>query len=191
MPRQLYTIGHGNITFDAFLALLTAQQIELLVDVRSAPYSRYVPHFNQNALQHALSAAQIKYSFAGAQLGGRPTDPTCYRDGQVPDPKMERAKYLKLVDYAEVAKRPFYLAGIERLLSLSDQFRTVVMCSEENPDHCHRSALIQKTLLERGVAVFHIRQSGDVTQAGLTASTEELKDALDQVDGRLTQPLLF
>jgi len=166
----IYTIGHGNTSVDQFIALLHDQFgiITVLVDVRSMPYSRYIPDFNREHLPHHLAKIGIKYSFAGDQLGGRPDDPTCYKNGEVPDGKIAKNRYLKLVDYDEVAKRDFYQSGLHRLLTLAQSQTVVIMCSEENPDHCHRSHLITKSLLISGIPVKHIRHDGQIIIPNLT-----------------------
>ena len=46
-----HTIGHSNHSPDKFLALLRAYGIATLVDVRSWPTSRHLPHFNRLALE--------------------------------------------------------------------------------------------------------------------------------------------
>ena len=48
---KLYTIGHSNHSIDRFIQLLDENGIMILVDVRSAPYSRYNPQFNKEDLQ--------------------------------------------------------------------------------------------------------------------------------------------
>ncbi len=42
----VYSIGHSNQSVKAFLELLRTHGIQILIDVRSSPYSKYVPHFN-------------------------------------------------------------------------------------------------------------------------------------------------
>ena len=79
----IYTIGHSNHEWRDFLVLLHQYGIEMLVDVRSAPYSRYSPQFNRELLAPSLEAEGIGYAFAGEYLGGRPKDPDCYREGVV------------------------------------------------------------------------------------------------------------
>jgi uncharacterized protein (DUF488 family) len=37
-----------------------------------------------------------------------------------------------------------------------------IMCSEEDPAHCHRRLLVSKVLLDRGVTIAHIRRNGRV-----------------------------
>ena len=80
--------------------------------------------------------------------GGRPSDPTCYKNGELPPPKSD---YLNLIDYATVASRPWYSDGIERLIELAGKNRIAIMCSEEDPVRCHRHHLIAQTLLDRGI----------------------------------------
>jgi uncharacterized protein (DUF488 family) len=158
----IYTIGHSNQDQGDLIGLLGEQGIETLVDVRSSPYSRYAPHFNRESLGPALEHADIEYVFAGEYLGGRPTDPSCYKNGIVPP---AQADFLKLVDYAAVATRPWFIEEIDRLLEIAGDKRTAIMCSEEDPAQCHRHHLIAQSLLERGVEVQHIRKTGAIEEA--------------------------
>ena len=52
----LFTIGHSNHTEEKFLGLLREHDIDVLVDVRSQPLSRYNPQFNSNNLKRVLAA---------------------------------------------------------------------------------------------------------------------------------------
>ena len=136
------------------------------MDVRTVPYSQYTHQFNREVFANTLKEAGIEYKFAGEPLGRRPNDPTCYKRGELPQNK---TNYLELVDYAEVAKRDWYQKGIGRLLTIAEQHRTVIMCSEEDPNHCHRHHLIAQTLIKKGVIVSHIRKNGDIEVAKLEA----------------------
>ena len=158
----LYTIGHSNQSGEELVALLGAHGIGQVVDVRSVPFSRWTPQFNREALERMVAAHGIAYAFAGDYLGGRPTDPGCFYDGVVPEGE---ADYLSLVDYAEVARRPWYQRGLSRLLELADALPTAVMCSEEDPLRCHRHHLIAQTLLAQGRSVWHIRRGGALEPA--------------------------
>ena len=155
---QIYTIGHSNASASDFLEVLHRFGIEVIVDVRSAPYSQYTPHFNRETLARTLPGAGIEYVYAGDYLGGRPQDPTCYKHGKVPTGKVD---YLKLVDYPEVARRPWYLKGIDRLIQIASERITAIMCSEEDPHNCHRYHLIAPTLEARGIKVTHLRLKED------------------------------
>ena len=76
----LWTIGHSNHPLEAFLDLLTRHRIEVLVDVRSSPYSRYASQFNREALRQPLHDRAVQYLFLGDLLGGRVEDDRFYDD---------------------------------------------------------------------------------------------------------------
>jgi len=46
----IVTIGHSRHSLELFVALLEAAQLTAVADVRSAPISRFSPHFNKGAL---------------------------------------------------------------------------------------------------------------------------------------------
>ena len=62
---MLFSIGHGNRSWDSFLEILTAQECKFLIDVRSFPRSRFNPSFDRAVLEEACSSAGIKYVFMG------------------------------------------------------------------------------------------------------------------------------
>jgi hypothetical protein len=51
---ELYTIGHSTLEMDDFQSLLKENYIQVLVDVRSQPYSRFNPQFNRESFKHAI-----------------------------------------------------------------------------------------------------------------------------------------
>jgi uncharacterized protein (DUF488 family) len=145
--QPLYSIGYGSRTFQDFVQALLAHRIEYVIDVRSAPYSKFKPEFSKEALQAALKRLGFHYVYMGDQLGGQPADPGCYADGKV--------------DYAAVRTKPFFHAGLERLRTVSkDRLRAVILCSEERPEQCHRSKLIGEALAALGIPVRHIDEKG-------------------------------
>lgn len=170
---RLYTIGHSNHSLEKLIRLLEDNGVMTVVDVRSAPYSRYNSQFNKDNLDSVLSQRGIHYAFAGQYLGGRPSDPSCYKSRMLPG---EGADYLHEVDYPEVMKRDWFIKGIERLLELADEQTTAILCSEENPAECHRHHLIAKYIMATHpeVSVRHIRGDGRVF--GAAAITESLDE---------------
>jgi uncharacterized protein (DUF488 family) len=144
----LFTIGHSNIPLTDFLKLLEYYEIDVLIDVRSSPYSRVAPHFGREPLKRSLAEERIAYVFAGKELGGRPPEMDHYSDDGH-------------VLYWRLAENPRFLLGIERVVDVARQRRAVVMCSEEDPAGCHRHLLIARVLEGSGVDATHIR--GDST----------------------------
>ncbi|MDD4530403.1 MAG: DUF488 domain-containing protein, partial [Candidatus Gracilibacteria bacterium] len=68
MNNNLYTLGHGALNIEDFNLILTQNNIDILVDIRSVPFSRYYPHFNRKYLEHIKT--NYKYVYAGEYLGG-------------------------------------------------------------------------------------------------------------------------
>jgi uncharacterized protein (DUF488 family) len=169
--RTIYTIGHSSHTAEHFVYLLQQHRIEVLVDTRSAPYSRYSPQFDREALRDSVIAAGVKYLYLGDTVGGRPKDEAHYDEHG-------RARY------AAMGKDEEFLGGIARLEHGADEFRIALMCSEEDPAHCHRRLLIGRVLIERGAELLHIRGTGAVdAEAHVAAASGK---ALIE-----TQPALF
>lgn len=150
---RVYTIGHSDHDLDRFLALVQGQGVDTVVDVRSQPYSHWVPAYNRETLRGALEAAGLAYVFMGESLGGRPADLSLYdSDGLVPD-------------YERVAATPGFQEGIEALVHLAGQATVVIMCSEGDYHQCHRARLITPALLALDVHVTHILPDGRTVDA--------------------------
>lgn len=163
----IYSIGHSNLETNKFLNLLKQFEIEIVVDVRSSPYSRYTSQFNRETLVHNLEREEIAYHFLGDSLGGRPQDPTCYKDNQVPE---GRADYLQLVDYPAVMTKDWFKSGLLELIEIGFQSKTAILCSEGDPSTCHRHHLVGKALREQEVDVQHILKDG------ILLSARQIKD---------------
>lgn len=185
---HVLTIGHSNHSLDAFVSLLQQHSVTAVADVRSAPYSRFTPHFNKEALQRALKEHGIRYVFLGRELGARSEDRSCYENGRVL--------------YARLALTDVFRSGIERVLRGAGEQRIALMCAEKDPLDCHRTLLVARALEEHGVAVEHILPDGGIESHGeamlrlldllglprrdLFHSTEDLiKDALVRQEERI------
>jgi len=170
---EIYSIGHGNSLVSQFTELLKKYDIQTLVDVRSTPYSKHCPHFDREYLSYYLQNKGIHYIHMGKKLGGRPTDPTVYFAGVVPQDSHD---FLHLVNYPEIMTREWFKKGIDDLLEVVSTQRTVYMCSEEDPSTCHRHFLIAQYLLGLGIDVRHIRADGTIVEAHQLARTPEKKN---------------
>ena len=147
-PHPILTIGHSRHSFERFLALLEAGQVTAVADVRSAPVSRFSPHFNKSALAASLAERAIAYVFLGAELGGRPAGEEMYSDGRA--------------DYEKMAAGSEFHAGLARLTEAAKRQRMAVMCSEADPLDCHRCLLVGRALAGAGFEVGHILASGEI-----------------------------
>jgi uncharacterized protein (DUF488 family) len=157
MLMRLFTIGHSNIPMDLFLDRLRQHGVQVLVDVRTAPYSRFCPQFNEPRLRRIVEAAGLRYHFAGEALGGKPEDQALRGEDGTPD-------------YDKIAATEQYQDGLRQLEALAVEYRVAIMCSEADPAHCHREKLIARSLRARGVEVAHILPDGSavpIIQASL------------------------
>lgn len=157
----VFTIGHSNHPAEAFLGLLLRHGIEEVVDVRSSPHSRFNPQFNRKALRTALTEAGVGYVFMGAELGGRPADPSCYDSGG-------------RVQYDRLAETKAFNEGIRQVIRRADESRIALMCSEKEPLACHRTLLVARVLTAQGIAVEHILANGSLE--GHAATLDRLLD---------------
>lgn len=161
-PLKLWTIGHSTKTLEELIGLLQAHQIDMLVDVRSTPYSRMCPQFNREEFEASLRQAKIHYTHL-AQLGGR--------RGAIKDVSpllnagWQQASFRHYADYA--LTKPFQ-EGLRELIELAKKRRVAIMCAEAVWWRCHRR-IITDYLLARRVKVWHIMSTSAPVEASLTS----------------------
>lgn len=148
MTKEIYTIGHSNLSAVTFIQHLQQHRITLLVDVRSAPYSRFQPQFNKDSLKSTLEENQIDYLFLGKELGARSKQPECYIDNKI--------------QFDILARQPLFLTGIEKVIAELETKNIALMCVEKDPLDCHRTILVARHLQDRGIVVKHILFDGTI-----------------------------
>jgi uncharacterized protein (DUF488 family) len=144
--RTLYTIGHSNRTWEAFLELLRAHKIQRVIDVRTIPRSRRNPQFSREILAPKLRGARINYVHLRNLGGLRHARPDS------PNSAWQNASFRGYADYMQT---PEFEEGLKRLIKVAQQKRSAMMCAEAVPWRCHRS-LIADALVARGIRVAHI-----------------------------------
>jgi uncharacterized protein (DUF488 family) len=165
----IWTIGHSTRTTDELLAVLTAHEIEAIVDVRRFPGSRRLPQFGSAALDASLHAAGVSYRWIGA-LGGRRMP-----DLDSPNDAWENDAFRGYADHTTTDE---FADGLFELLMVASGLRTAVMCAELLWWRCHRR-IIADVLVSLGYEVRHIRDASAVV-------THELAEPARLVDGSLT-----
>ena len=150
--RPILTIGHSRHSWERFTTLLAGAGVETIADIRTAPRSRFSPHFNKDAMRAALAARNIEYVFLGRELGGRPQSQSLYTGG--------------VADYEKMAASPEFRLGLERLIEVAARSTVALMCSEADPLECHRCLLVGRALVGQGADVRHILASGAIVTHG-------------------------
>ena len=167
---MIFTIGHSTHSIEYFIDLLKVRGITAIADVRSAPYSRFQPQFNREALSQSLIEAGMEYVFFGDSIGGRSQNPNDFENNRV--------------IYSRLKKNPHFANGLDRVIAGSEKFKIALMCSEKEPLECHRMLLVGQTLHELGQQVTHIL--GD---SSLESHSEAIKRLLKILN--LDEPDLF
>ncbi|MNR86725.1 hypothetical protein D3C72_175800 [compost metagenome] len=134
MGLTIWSIGHSNHQLETFIALLAGQAIEMVIDVRSRPVSRWNPQFNKATLAVALQAKEIGYQHA-PELGGL---------------------------HEGAGHGEHFETGLDWLEQYAGGKRIVVLCSEGDPRSCHREAMIGVAWRRRGHSIIHILPGGEL-----------------------------
>lgn len=148
--------------------MLETYHIQLLIDIRTIPKSRYSPEFNQDQLKLTLKKVHIGYRHI-KELGGlRHTSKHSINTGWI------NSSFRGFADYMET---PAFQTGLEKIEKLANKKQCVLMCAEGIPWRCHRS-LIADALTLQNYQVFHI-------QSKKTAKAHELTSFLHVNKGKL------
>lgn len=146
ITSKIHTIGYGNRSLVSFISILLDNKIDMLVDVRSKPFSRFRPEFNKKRLSDVLEKVGIRYIHIEA-LGGKPKGLELYADGKLCYERLQRTR-----GYQEG------IGQLEYMLELG--LKPMLMCSELDYHNCHRWSLLGVDLNKRGWEIIHIDKTG-------------------------------
>jgi len=123
----LYTVGYSDFFEEKKLInKLKEKGIKRVVDIRTFPYSKTFPKYDQPVFSKILEKEGIKHTFLGDFIGGL-TFKNHFRKGI-------SSVFLILED-----KR--VKEGLNLLYKISKNEKTVIMCAEKEPFNCHRLAV--------------------------------------------------
>jgi uncharacterized protein (DUF488 family) len=142
----VFTVGHSTLPIEQFVAVLAAYGVERLADVRTIPRSRRNPQFNADALAASLREVGVEYVPLGELGGLRKPRADSPNSGWRNDSFRGYADYMQTEPFSQ---------GVARLVELSRERRTAIMCAEAVPWRCHRS-LVADALAARGIPVVEI-----------------------------------
>lgn len=151
-PSSLFTVGHSSRSLEDLVVMLQEAGIRTLVDVRAQPQSARHPHFGQEPLRDALTAADIEYHWAGRQLGG-------HRPARADSPHTALRED-GLRGYADYMDGDAFKKAAMQLIGLAKRAPCAILCAERDPLNCHRS-LIADYLTLQGVEVMHLIEPGE------------------------------
>ena len=129
--KLIYTLGTSTRSLEEFISLLRGHDIEVVVDVRRFPSSKF-EYFSEGKLAELLDEAGFGYIAMGQELGG-------YRKG----------------GYQAFTATTEFREAVNRLEELALSRRATIICAERLPWRCHRR-FIAFELERRGWQVIHI-----------------------------------
>lgn len=167
----IWTIGHSTHSSAELVALLQANGIEAVADVRRFPGSRRLPQFQAARLEKALEKKGIAYRWLPG-LGGRRR--------AAPDSPNAGWRHAAFRGYADHLASEEFAEGLFELLMMAQGARTAMMCAEVLWWRCHRR-LIADVAVSLGAEVLHIGGGG-------AKASHRLAPPARLARGRLTYP---
>lgn len=146
MSITVWTVGHSTRSWEEFIRLLWAYELQAVADVRRLPGSRRLPQFDQEALAENLPDNGLSYRWFPALGGRRRAHKDSANTGW---------RNVSFRGYADHLESEEFETGLAELLELAKRQRTTLMCAEAVWWRCHRR-LIADVLELRGVEVIHI-----------------------------------
>ena len=146
MAKRLFTIGYAGFPdINDFISALKENGIQILIDVRSTPYSAYYEAYNKDSISRALKEHGIYYANYARQFGARQENRSFYKNGGL--------------DFEIFSKSDQFLDGVKSV----EKSNAVIafMCAEKKPSECHRTILVAKALSDRGHEITHIMPNGE------------------------------
>ncbi|MCD7728561.1 MAG: DUF488 domain-containing protein [Clostridia bacterium] len=162
--KEVYTIGYRNLAIADFMKVIKDYGIDVIIDVRSVPYSRYYKDYNADTLKNKLKPECIYYRNYKDEFGARQFNSSFYGDDGILD--------FKLFTASEQFK-----GGVTKLNNALKLKHTVcLMCSESDALDCHRTIMVGKYLYDNGYKVNNIH---------ISTGTKSYIETQDIINGRL------
>lgn len=146
----IFSIGHSNHEAQRLISLLQQHGVDLVLDVRSSPWSKRYPQFNQEELSRSLRDIRIGYEHYGMWFGARQTDEDFYTP----------AGWL---NYSWFTASSIFKEGMRQLdIQLEKGKTPALLCAEKDPFDCHRAIMVSRALSLCGYEIKHILADGTI-----------------------------
>jgi uncharacterized protein (DUF488 family) len=171
---QLLTLGHGTASEVDLAALMRANGVRSVIDVRSVPKSRAHQHvWAERMALWIPDLADATYEWRKG-LGG-------FRRPNAESPNVV-LRHPAFRGYADYMQTPEFLADLQRLMSDAEDTPTAIMCSESLWWRCHRRLIADAATLLFSAEVQHIMHSGPLRPHVLTEGARVLPEGVLQYD---------
>lgn len=155
MIRTVYTIGYSGFKKNDFVEALRKYGINLVIDVRSKPYSQYFSDYNKENLERFLTGEHIFYRNYAVEFGARQTNNLYHAQGYM--------------DFELFSQSDSFLTGFDKIeKTLEKGYTPVLMCAEKDPFNCHRAILVSRAFSLTGYHIEHLLPNDEtITQSDI------------------------
>jgi uncharacterized protein (DUF488 family) len=123
----LYTVGYSDFFEKKELIYrLKELNIKHLVDIRTFPFSKTFPQYDEPSFKKELEKEGINHTFLGENIGGL-IFKNHFKEGVVSIFDLLKDKKIK--------------DGLNALYKIAKKEKTIIMCAEKEPFNCHRIAI--------------------------------------------------
>lgn len=145
VKKTIFTIGYTGFKIEDFIKELKNKDINVVIDVRSSPYSERYSEYNRENLEKILHLNNIYYRNYKKEFGARQENRAFYSsDG--------------CLDFEIFAKSEQFLSGVEKIKnSIEKGYIIAFLCAENEPIKCHRTILVARSFHELGYNVIHLK----------------------------------
>lgn len=152
MMGYLFSIGYSNKNIGNFIRLLKINNIHCVIDVRSMPFSKQFPDYNQNNLEKTLNNNNIHYRNYKDEFGARRSEKEVYEELKLYDDSL-----IDVVVFKKVYELRKFNDGYKKIVnSLNKNYNMCFLCSEKYPYDCHRAIMVSEYFYSQGYMISHI-----------------------------------
>jgi len=152
--KEIFTIGYSGFKIDDFINILKLHNINIVVDVRSNPNSKFYPEYNRPSIEKILEINRIFYRNFHEEFGARQLDSSFFAEGG----------YL---EFDKFVKSKQFISGVNKVeKGISAGYTFVLLCAEKNPAVCHRTIMVAREFSKLGYQIIHLMPEGqNITQS--------------------------
>lgn len=141
---DIYTIGHSNYTLERLIDMLKHYKIDVVVDIRGTPYSKYNTQFDKEMIKYSLTKAGFIYIYMAKELAAKRMNKVSYN-------------HEGFCNFEKAIHEEDFINGIKRLKSGCEKgYNIALLGAMQDPIRCHRSILVGRALSDNGFKVHHI-----------------------------------
>lgn len=132
---DIYTIGHSNYTLERLIDMLNHYKIDVVVDIRGTPYSKYNTQFDKEIIKYSLTKAGFIYIYMAKELAAKRMNKVSYN-------------HEGFCDFEKAVHEDDFINGIKRLKSGCEKgYNIALLGAMQDPIRCHRSILVGLSLI--------------------------------------------